>query len=176
MFESEAEMRELQALLDRSLGNSGVHMGHIVTPEHRLTAGQLVAYLQDVKHVSFGTVTAKGEPFVSPLDSFFIHGRFWVSTSGTAVKARHVVRQAAVSLCHVVRDDIGIWVHGRARILRKDDGEVADYDRIATRVYGSSPFGWEEDIIVMPVEPRAMFAYAQHPGSFPAEVAPASGG
>ncbi|OAI44182.1 hypothetical protein AYO38_10030 [bacterium SCGC AG-212-C10] len=168
MFETAEEMLALQALLDRSHGRGGGHLGFIVTPERRLSAEQVVTYLQGVKHVSFGTVTSKGEPFVSPLDSLFIHGRFWVGTSGSAVKAKHVARQPAVSLCHVVGDDIGIWVHGRVRTLREGDPDVAEYERIAIDVYGSSPFSWGEGNIIMPVEPRAMFAYAVKPELFPA--------
>ncbi len=165
MFETASELAALQALLDRSFGASGEHMRGIVTAERRLTAVQVANYLQGVKHVSFGTVSSNCEPFVSPLDGWFLHGQFIVSTAAKAVRARHVRRKPAVSLAHVVGDDIGIWVHGRARIAGRGDPLVDEYDRVATETYGSSPFGWG-DVVVMPIEPRVMFAYAPDPAKY----------
>lgn len=165
MFETDEEIERLQALLDRSHGKGGEHMGSIVTPERRLTAGQVVTYLQGVKHVAFATVTAKGEPFVSPLDSFFLHGRFTVGTVARAVKAGHVRRNPAVSLTHMRGDEIGIWAHGRAQIWHPGEPIADEYLRVAEATYGQ---GFEEpDIIVMTVEPRALFAYAFDPSKFP---------
>lgn len=165
MLETADELVALQALLDRSFAASGKHLGSIVTPERRLTATQVANYLQGVKHVSFATVTSKGEPFVSPLDGWFVHGQFIVSTAGNATRARHVRRNPAVSLAHVVGDDIGIWVHGRARFAGKGEPLVDEYDRLATQTYGTSPFSWG-DVVVMPVEARVMFAYAPDPSKY----------
>lgn len=163
MFETEGQIEELQALLDRSFAGSGSHIGSIVTAERRLSARQVVDYLQNVKHVAFATVSAKGEPFVSPLDGWFLHGGFVVSTSATAVKVRHVRRNPAVSLVHMVGDDVGIWVHGRATILEKGHPTAVEYDRVATTFYGLSPYTMADAIVVIVVEPRAMFAYAPQP-------------
>lgn len=165
MLETADELAALQDLLDRSFAASGKHLGSIVTAERRLTATQVANYLQGVKHVSFATVSNKGEPFVSPLDGWFLHGQFIVSTAGKAMRANHVRRNPAVSLAHVVGDDIGIWVHGRARIAGKGDSLVDEYDRLATQTYGTSPFSWG-DVVVMPVEARVMFAYAPDPSKY----------
>lgn len=165
VFETAAELVALQELLDRSFAASGDHLRSIVTAERRLTAAQVADYLQGVKHVSFATVSDKGEPLVSPLDGWFLHGQFIVSTAGNAMRARHVRRNPAVSLAHVVGDDIGIWVHGRALIAAKGDPLVDEYDRIATTTYGSSPFNWG-DIAVMPIDARVMFAYAPDPSKY----------
>lgn len=165
MFETADELVALQELLDRSFAAGGNHLGSIVTAERRLSAVQVANYLQGVKHVSFATVSSKCEPFVSPLDGWFVHGQFIVSTGGNAIRARHVRHNSAVSLAHVVGDDIGIWVHGRARIAAKGDPLVDEYDRVATMTYGSSPFSWG-DVVVMPIEARVMFAYAPDPSKY----------
>ncbi|MGH2631803.1 MAG: pyridoxamine 5'-phosphate oxidase family protein, partial [Tepidiformaceae bacterium] len=115
--------------------------------------------------VSFATVNSKCEPIVSPLDGWFIHGQFIVSTGGTALRAQHIRRNAAVSLAHVVGDDIGIWVHGRARFAERGEALTDEYDRIATATYCSSPFGWG-DVAILPIEARAMFAYAPDPTKY----------
>ena len=107
MFETKAEIDALQALLDRSFAAAGPHLADIVTAERRLSALQVAAYLQGVKHVSFATVTSRCEPMVAPLDGWFVHGQFIVSTGGSAVRVQHIRRNPAVSLAHVVGDDIG---------------------------------------------------------------------
>lgn len=165
MLETTEELSALQALLDRSHGGGGAHLGSIVTSERRLTAVQAANYLQGVKHVAFATVNSRGEPMVAPLDGWFIHGQFDVGTAAEAVRARHIGRNPAVSLAHLVGDDIGIWVHGRARVLPRQDPLARDYDRLSTAAYGSSPYGLG-DIAVFAVEARVMFGYAPDPSKY----------
>jgi hypothetical protein len=166
MFETSEEMGALQDLLDRSFAGAGGHLTGIVNPGRRLNAKQVANYLVGVKHVSFATASSKGDPFAAPLDGWFLRGQFVVSTSASALRVAHVRRRPQVSLAHVVGDDIGIWTHGQARIAAPDEPLVVEYDRVATETYGSSPFSWG-DIVVMLVEPRVMFAYAQDPVRWP---------
>ncbi|MGE3074100.1 MAG: pyridoxamine 5'-phosphate oxidase family protein [Dehalococcoidia bacterium] len=165
MFESVEELEQLQSLLDRSYAGMNAHMADIVTPERRLSAAQVCNYLQNVKHVSFATVNARSEPFVAPLDGWFIHGRFIVSTGAGALRLRHIQANPSVSLAHVDGDEIGIWAHGVARRLTEADPPAQEWVRAATEFYGSSPSGWG-DIAVFLVEPRKMFAYAMDPAKF----------
>jgi hypothetical protein len=74
MLESEDEIRNLQALIDRTFAAAKPHLAKIVKPERRLNASQVVGYLQGTKHVAFATVNKRGEPRVAPLDGVFIHG------------------------------------------------------------------------------------------------------
>ena len=55
MFETEAEIEELDGLLDRTLAHANKHLTAIVKPERRLNARQVVRYLQGTKHVAFAT-------------------------------------------------------------------------------------------------------------------------
>lgn len=165
MLETPEELSALQALLDRSHGGGGAHLGSIVTAERRLNATQIANYLQGVKHVAFATVDSRGEPMVAPLDGWFIHGQWVVGTAANAVRTRHIQRNPAVSLAHVVGDDIGIWAHGRARTLSREDPLAHDYDRLSTAVYGSSPYDLG-DIAVFAVQARVMFAYAPDPAKY----------
>lgn len=165
MLETSDELTALQALLDRSHGGGGAHLGSIVTAERRLTALQVANYLQGVQHVAFATVNSRGEPMVAPLDGWFIHGQWLVGTAAHAVRARHIQRNPAVSLAHVVGDDIGIWVHGQARTLGREAPLAQDYDRLSTAAYGSSPYDLG-DIAVFAVQARVMFAYAPDPAKY----------
>ena len=167
MEETADELRELQTLIDRSFAAAGPHLLAIMTPERRLTAGQVAQYLQGIMQVSLGTVTARGEPRVAPLDAYFVHGRFVMSTGGRSARLRHMRARPAVSLSHVVGDEIAIVVNGRAVIVERGDPGADELDRVATGLYGSSPFSWGEGVVFIRVEPDAMFAYAFHPERFP---------
>lgn len=167
MYETEDDLRRLQQLLDRTLERANPHLTSIVTPERRLTAKQVVRYLQGTKHVAFATVNEKGEPRVAPLDGVFVRGRFTVGTGGRAARLRHLRANPACSAVHMDGDVVGITVHGRARILEQGDADVEELDRVWTEIYGSSPFSWSEGVVFMVIEPSSMWAYASHPASFP---------
>src|ERR687891_6768 len=104
MFETDDELAELDALFESHLARANPHMLAIVTPERRLNARQVTRYLTGTKHVAFATVTSKGEPRVSPLDSLFIHGRFTLSTGSVATKISHLQRNPACSAVHMDGD------------------------------------------------------------------------
>lgn len=167
MFESEADIAALQELLDRSHGAQGAHMGTIVTEERRVNARQLVTYLQDVKHIAFGTVSSKGEPSVSPLDGLFVRGHFIAGTAGNAVKVKHLRRNPAVSICHLVGDDIGVWAHGRAEFVERGSADADMVESLWMRIHGVSLYSLGDDIVLIKVVPRAMFAFAMDPSKFP---------
>ncbi|MGH3109912.1 MAG: pyridoxamine 5'-phosphate oxidase family protein [Gaiellaceae bacterium] len=167
MYETDDELRRLQQLLDRTLERANPHLTSIVTPERRLTAEQVVAYLQGTKHVAFATVNEQGEPRVAPLDGVFVRGRFTVGTGARAARLRHLRANPACSAVHMDGDVVGIAAHGRAAILEQGDEGVEELDRIWTGIYGSSPFSWGEGVVFMVVEPSSMWAYASHPENFP---------
>jgi uncharacterized pyridoxamine 5'-phosphate oxidase family protein len=167
VLESEDEIRELQALLDRTLAGANPHLLGIVKPERRLNARQVVRYLQGTKHVAFATVNERGEPRVAPLDGVFVHGRLTVSTGGRAARLRHLRANPACSAAHMDGDTVGIVVHGRATIIGRDDEGAAELEPVWRDIYGSSPFEWGEGVVFMRIEPSSMWAYAFHPEQFP---------
>jgi general stress protein 26 len=166
MFETEAEIQRLQAMFDAHLVRANRHMLNIVTPERRLTARQVVTYLQGTKHVAFATVTSKGEPRVSPLDALFIHGRFTLSTGTEATKIAHLRGNPACSAVHVDGDRIAVAVNGTVEWLTRDH---ADHDEIHaewTRTYASDPYTWG-DVVLFRIQPASMWAYAFKTEEFP---------
>jgi uncharacterized pyridoxamine 5'-phosphate oxidase family protein len=167
VFETEAEIQELDALFDRTLAHANAHLLRIVKPERRLNARQVVRYLQGTKHVSFGTVNERGEPRVAPLDGVFIHGRFTVSTGGRAARLRHLRANPACSAAHVDGDKVGIVVNGRVTIFGQADEGVEEIEPVWRELYESSPFEWGEGVVLMRIEPTSMWAYAFHPETFP---------
>lgn len=166
MFETDAEIAQLQAMLDAHLARANEHMLAIVTPERRLTARQVVTYLRGTKHVAFGTVTSKGEPRVSPLDGLFIHGRFTVSTATGATKIAHLRRNPACSAVHLDGDRICVAVNGRVEWIERDHPDHDEIHAAWTANYESDPYSWG-DVLLFRIEPSTMWAYAFHPEEFP---------
>jgi uncharacterized pyridoxamine 5'-phosphate oxidase family protein len=167
MYESEDDVRRVQEMLDRTLVRANPQLASIVTPERRLTARQVVRYLQGTKHVAFATVNERGEPRVSPLDGVFVLGRFTVSTGARAVRLRHLRANPACSAVHMDGDTVGITVHGRAEIFEEGDPGVDGVEPVWTEIYGSSPFSWRDGVAFMVIEPTSIWAYAFHPEDLP---------
>ena len=166
MFETEAELAELQALFDTHLARANPHMTSIVTPERRLTARQVATYLQGTKHVAFATVTSKGEPRVSPLDALFIHGRFTVGTAQGATKLAHLRRNPACSAVHMDGDRIAVAVNGEVEWIGRDHPDHDDIHGAWTKQYESDPYTWG-DVVFFRIKPQTMWAYAFHAEEFP---------
>lgn len=166
MHETDDDVAALQALLERSAARMSPYMRSILTPDRRLSAQQVVAYLQGVKHVALATVAARGEPRVSPMDALFVRGRFHAASGGAAARVEHLRRDPAVSLTHFVGEDIAITVHGRALLLARDHAEVPVVEKLYVDVYGSSPFDWADDVVLIRVEPDVMYASAPDPTKF----------
>lgn len=167
MFETKAELAELQRLFDAHLAAANPHMTGIVTPDHRLTAGQVVEYLQGIKHVAFATVTQRGEPRVSPLDTLFIHGRFTLSTGGQAARLRHLRANPASSAVHMDGERIAVVVNGSVEWIGRDHPEHDEILGVWRSTYESDPYSWGEGIVLWRIVPVSMWAYASEPGEFP---------
>ncbi|MEP6666198.1 MAG: pyridoxamine 5'-phosphate oxidase family protein, partial [Nocardioidaceae bacterium] len=101
MYETPEEIGALQALLDRSHAGATDHLKAIINDDRRLSADELVGLLTGMKVLSVATVTSAGEPRISALDGHFLHGTWSFSTSGTAMKARHMRARPAVSVAHI---------------------------------------------------------------------------
>jgi len=167
LYETDEDLRRLQARLDTSHVGMGVHMRSILTPDKRLTARQVVAHLQGIRHVALATVTARGEPRVAPLDALFIRGRFHLGTGGAATRLRHIEQRPAVSLTYFAGDEVAVTAHGWATRLPRGHPDVPALEVIYVALYGSSPFGWAPDVTLIRVEPTTMYAYAPRPDRFP---------
>ena len=163
MHESPEQIDELQALLDRTFARMNPHMARIVKPERRLSARQVVTYLQGIRHVAFATVTERGEPRVAPLDGLFVRGRFHVSTGGESARLSHLRRQPRCSLTHFAGDDVAVTVNGGGRARARPPGGPG----ARAGVCGSLPFDWGEHVVVIRVEPTSMWSYAFRAEQFP---------
>jgi hypothetical protein len=161
MYETADELGWLDDLLARSLHGSSEHLRSIVTEgERTLDARQTAAVLTGMRTLSVATVTRAGEPRISGADGHFLHARWVFTTSGTAVKARHLRARPAVSVAHIVGDDLGVFCHGRVEFLEPEHRDFAEIEEHLTRHYGSSPSSWGPEIVYLRVQPHWMVTYA----------------
>jgi uncharacterized pyridoxamine 5'-phosphate oxidase family protein len=166
VFETAEEIAELQRLLDAAAARANPHMSSILTPDRRLTAGQIVTYLQGTRHVAFATVTAKGEPRVAPLDALFIHGRFTMSTGAEATRLRHLRANPACSAVHMVGDEVAVAVNGVVEWIGRDHPVHDEVRAIWKATYGSDIYDLG-DIAMFRIVPASMWSFAAHPERFP---------
>lgn len=166
MRESDAELTELQALLDTSLAHATEHLRSIVRPGRTLSAAQLAQVITGMCTLAVSSVTAAGEPRVSGADGHFLHGRWVFTTERSSAKARHFAARPAVSLAHLRGDDLGVFTHGHVEVLNPRAGPPdpqwpAILDHL-TQHYGSSPLSWG-DVVAYRVRPHWMVVFAADP-------------
>lgn len=167
MFETDAEIAQLQAMFDAHLARANPHMTGIVNPERRLTARQVVRHLEGIRHVAFATVTPRGEPRVSPLDTLFIHGRFTLSTGLGATRLRHLRANPACSAAHLEGDRIAVVANGEVEWIPREHADHDDIHGTWERTYESDPYTWGDGVVLFRIRPSSMWAYAFHPEEFP---------
>jgi uncharacterized pyridoxamine 5'-phosphate oxidase family protein len=166
VLESDEELRELQALLDRTHeAMSTQHMRDIVKAERRLNARQVADHLQGTRHVAFATVSSAGAPMVRPLDGVFIHGRFTVGSSATSLMIRHLRRDPRCSVLYMETEDFGVTVHGRAELIPEGHADSGAIGEVWKGIYGSSPYSWGE-VVLARIHAQRMWTYAGDPSRF----------
>ena len=161
MYETDDEIRRLQALMDQSYEQAGSHTKDIITPERRLNARQVVQLMGDKQqHLALATVSSRCEPRVSPVDGFLLHGVFYGLTSGASLRARHLKARPAISISCFRGDDFAITVHGTAELIRESHADFAAVDAEVKRIYGSSLVDWGEDTLAIRIHAERIITYA----------------
>jgi hypothetical protein len=149
----------MQALIDRSMRSASEQLRSIARLNRRLSAAQVCDVLRGKAQMAVATVTARGEPRVSPLDVLLIHGRFCFCTSARAVKVAHLRARPAASLAYIDSDVVAITAHGRATLHEWGSPRFAELDREFLAVYGGTPSTPEEAVVFIEVEPERLYTY-----------------
>lgn len=160
MKETEAEVTELQELLDAAYARSTQHLRNIITGPRRLNAEELVRVLTGMCTLNLATVTARGEPRISAVDGHLLHGRWVFTTSGSAAKAKQLRNRPAASISYVDGERIGVFSHGDVEFLTAQHPDFAEIEEHLTNHYGSSPSSWGDDIVYCRLQPHWMVGYA----------------
>jgi uncharacterized pyridoxamine 5'-phosphate oxidase family protein len=155
VHETEADLRELQELLDRSFDSAGAHLRRIITPERRLEAGALADSLAGMCLLALATVTADGRPIVGPVDGIFFRGAFHFGSAPDSLRFRHIRARPQVSATHLPGEHLAVTVHGRAVTVDVHSAADAALRRTLLEIYVPR-YGpeWEEFLDSGPVYAR----------------------
>ena len=160
MYETEDDLRELQALLDASHAAAGPHLRAIFDERRRIPAAELPELLPGVQVLALATVTARGEPRVAPVDGLFFRGRFHFGSSHESARFRHIRARPAVSAAHVRGEQLAIVVHGRAVAVDPRGPGQEGFRAYLNETYpGWDDADWAAGAPYARIEPSAMFTF-----------------
>jgi uncharacterized pyridoxamine 5'-phosphate oxidase family protein len=159
VHETEDDLRELQALLDRSHENAGPHLRSIFTDASRIPADQLAELLPGVQVLALATVTARGEPRVAPVDGLFFRGHWHFGSAHNSARFRHIRARPAVSATHLRGEQLAIVVHGRAQEFNPRAPGHEAFHVYLNETYPGWDDWWTEDVPYARIEPQAMFTF-----------------
>jgi hypothetical protein len=135
MYETSADLLQLQELLDRSYASAGSHLRSIITPERRLSAEELATRLRGMCLLALATVTRDCRPLVGPVDGIFYRGAFHFGSSPTSVRFRHIAERPQVSATHLPSEELAVTVHGRALPIDVRNAAEAGFRQALLDVY-----------------------------------------
>jgi general stress protein 26 len=157
--ENEADVAELQRLLDRSRTGASEHLRSIIGPDRAATAADLVSRLSGMRTIVLATVSPGGRPRVSAVDGHLLRGRWVFTTSGSSVKATDIRSRPSVSAAYLEGESFGVFTHGTAEVLGVDHADRAWVEEHLTEYYGQSPSAWGPDIMYGRIQPTWMVGF-----------------
>ena len=166
MHETEDDLAWMQSVIDHSIATAGPYLrSSFRMPTHSMSPRQIVGLLNGILDVAIATVTAKGEPRVSPIGAVFWRGRFYVPTLAAAARVRQLRRNRAVSVTYYQGVDIAIIVHGRAAFIEPPDEDFPALYELQQETSGQNVRGWGENPLYIRVDPDVMHTFIRDPGS-----------
>jgi general stress protein 26 len=167
MRETAAELTDLQRLIDRSLARTRPHMRAIIHPEkYALTAKQVVKLLDGMRTVAVAAPAPNGDPLVAPMDGWFLHGKFFFSSSGDAVRIRGLRKRPRASIAYFDRERFLISAHGHAEVMPNGHSDLTEIDAIFRDHYGSSAFDWSDEGVYVRLDADRFYTYSRTPEAF----------
>ena len=135
MHESDADLRRIQELLDRSYASAGAHLLRIHTPDRRATAEEVADRLTRMCLLVVTTVTANCRPIGGPVDGVFYRGAFHFGSSPDSLRFRHIASRPQVTATHVPTEEFAVTVHGHAVPIDVRADEHAGFRRTLLDIY-----------------------------------------
>jgi len=167
MRETASELTELQRVIDRSLAKTRPHMRAIIHPgKYSLNAKQVVKLLDGMKTVAVAAPAPNGDPLVAPMDGWFLHGKFFFSSSGDAVRIRGLRRRPSASIAYFEGERFLINAHGHAELMFRGHPDVAEIDAIFVDHYGGSAFDWSDEGVYVRLDADRFYTYSRTPEAF----------
>jgi uncharacterized Zn-binding protein involved in type VI secretion len=166
--ETDLELAELQALIDRSHRRAKPHMRGIIHPgKYSLTAAQVVKLFDGMRTIAVAAPAPNGDPLVGPMDGWFLHGKFFWSSGGDAIRIRGLRKQSRASAMYFDGERFAIIAHGHAELMYQGHPEVGEIDALFRENYESSAFDWSEHGVYVRLDADRFYTYSRTPEEFP---------
>jgi hypothetical protein len=165
MFETAAELAELQSLLDVSFDKAGERLSAIWDSSNRLTAAQLSGF-QGVRLVAVATVNSDGEPRVAPRSAAFLHGKFYLAANTGSVMVRRLSKKPLLAVTYF-ENHLMIVAHGTATPFRRASSGFDALSPEWEKAFKGGKNALEGIDILIRVDAANVLAYANRPERYP---------
>ena len=135
--------------------------------KYALTAKQIVKLLEGMKTVAVAAPSPTGDPLVAPMDGWFLHGKFFFSSSADAVRIKGLRHLPRASSAYFDGERFLINAHGPVTLMFKGHPEVGEIDGIFRQHYESSAFDWSDDGVYVRLDADRFFTHSRTPEEFP---------
>jgi hypothetical protein len=165
MFETEAELRTLQKLLDSSFEKSGGKLAEF-DRSHQMSARQLAGF-KGVRLASVASINSKMEPRVAPRSAAFLHGKFYLASDSGSNTARRLRAHPATAITYY-ENHLLILAHGITSFLGKEDSGFAELGREWKEAFHGGRDSLRGIDTFFVIEATHLVAFAVHPDRYPA--------
>jgi general stress protein 26 len=164
LYETEAELSELETAIEKSKSKSGDHLDSLFGQGEWLSGRQVAHRLQGIGNVALATVNSKLEPRVAPMEAALFHGKFYIAVQRDSTRVRQLTRTPSASLTYTRDDDVLITVNGNATFVLRGEPEFAGLDAEWSKKYGRSV---SDTVVFIKIEATHIVAFALNPELFP---------
>jgi general stress protein 26 len=164
LYETEAELSELEQVIEKSRTRSGDHLGSLFAQGEWLSGREVAHRLQGIRNVALATVNSRREPRVAPMEAALFHGKFYIAVQGDSNRVEQLARTPAASITYTRDDDVLIIVNGNATFVHRGESDFDGLDAEWNKKYGRNV--WDAMIFIR-LEPTSMVAFALNPELFP---------
>lgn len=164
MYETSAELKSLQQLLDSSFERVGGKLAGF-GPKHQMSAKQLAGF-RGVRLVSVASINSKMQPRVAPRSAALLHGRFYLASDSGSTTFKRLRAHPDTAIAYY-ENHLLIMAHGEASFLGRPDPSFAKLGREwkdAFRGGRDSLKGIDAFIVV---EATHLVAFAANPERYP---------
>jgi hypothetical protein len=165
VFETKAELDELQELLDASYEKSPNVRYSGFDASHRLSARQLAGF-RGIRLIAIATVNSKGEPRAAPRSAAFLHGRFYLAADSRSTMVRRLSMNPTMGFtCY--ENHLLIIGHGTAAPLRKGTSGFKELSPKWVEAFEGGRDALNRVDLVIRVDASHLVAFALHPERYP---------
>ena len=164
MYETEAELSELDRVVESSRSKSGGNADPLLWQGEWMSGRQVAGHLRGIGNVALATINSKMEPSVAPMEALLFHGSFFLALQSVSERVRQLTVNPAASLTYTRDDDVLIIVDGHAKFVRRGDVDFVSLEAEWKKKYGRD--AWES-VLFIKLEPTSMVAMALNPELFP---------